>query len=116
MGNLKGRGNQYIQFVRVLYCKLPTSGKQLPAFPLEAVPECFSKIIHNVGFLCSTCFEIHSRLVLLVYISPKVISSGNLSCACNNPIPEIISSDTAITLTFSCVAFWHIHTTSCFYL
>ena len=34
----KGRGNQYIQFVRVLYCKLPTNGKQLPAFPHEAVP------------------------------------------------------------------------------
>ena len=29
MGSWKGRGNQYIQFVRVLYCKLPTSGKQL---------------------------------------------------------------------------------------
>ena len=38
MGSWKGRGNQYIQFVRVLYCKLPTNGKQLPAFPLEAVP------------------------------------------------------------------------------
>ena len=37
-GSWKGRGNQYIQFVRVLYCKLPTIGKQLPAFPLEAVP------------------------------------------------------------------------------
>ena len=37
-GSWKGRGNQYIQFVRVLYCKLPTNGKQLPAFPLEAVP------------------------------------------------------------------------------
>ena len=34
----KGRGNQYLQFVRFLYCKLPTNGKQLPAFPLEAVP------------------------------------------------------------------------------
>ena len=34
----KGRGNQYIQFVRVLYCKLPTNGKQLLAFPLEALP------------------------------------------------------------------------------
>ena len=32
----KGRG-QYIQFVRVLYCKLPTNGKQLPTFSLEAV-------------------------------------------------------------------------------
>ena len=37
-GSWKGRGNQYIQFVRVLYCKLPTNSKQLPAFPLEAMP------------------------------------------------------------------------------
>ena len=37
-GNWKGRGNQYIQLVKVLYCKLPSNGKQLPAFPLEAVP------------------------------------------------------------------------------
>ena len=33
-----GRGNQYIQLVMVLYCKLPTNGKQLPAFPLEVRP------------------------------------------------------------------------------
>ena len=25
-GSWKGRGNQYIQFVRDLYCKLPTNG------------------------------------------------------------------------------------------
>ena len=37
-GSWKGRGNQYIQLVKVLYCKLPINGKQLPAFPLEAVP------------------------------------------------------------------------------
>ena len=36
-GSWKGRGNQYIQFARVAYCKLPTNGKQLPAFPLKAV-------------------------------------------------------------------------------
>ena len=36
-GSWKGRGNQYIEFVRDVYCKLPTNGKQLPAFPLEAV-------------------------------------------------------------------------------
>ena len=36
-GSWKGRGNQYIQFVRVLYCKLPTNSKQLPAFPLETM-------------------------------------------------------------------------------
>ena len=34
----KGRGNQYIQLVKVLYCKLLTNGKLLPAFPLQAVP------------------------------------------------------------------------------
>ena len=36
-GSWKGRGNQYIQFARVVYCKLPTNGKQLPAFPLKAI-------------------------------------------------------------------------------
>ena len=35
MGSWKGRGNQYIEFTRVVYCKLPTNGKQLPAFPLK---------------------------------------------------------------------------------
>ena len=29
MGSWKGRGNQYIQFVRVLYCKLSTNDKQI---------------------------------------------------------------------------------------
>ena len=37
-GSWKGRGNQYIQLVRVLYCKLPTNGKQLPAFLIEVGP------------------------------------------------------------------------------
>ena len=36
-GSCKGRGNQYIEFARVVYCKLPTNGKQLPAFPLTAM-------------------------------------------------------------------------------
>ena len=36
-GSWKGRGNQYIQLVKVLYYKLPTNSKQLPAFPLEAM-------------------------------------------------------------------------------
>ena len=36
-GSWKGRGNQYIEFARVLYCKLPTNGKQLPAVPLQAM-------------------------------------------------------------------------------
>ena len=32
-GSFVGKGNQYIQLVKVLYCKLPTIGKQLPTFP-----------------------------------------------------------------------------------
>ena len=38
MCSLEGRGNQYIQLGKVLYCKLLTNGKQRPAFPLEAGP------------------------------------------------------------------------------
>ena len=37
-GSFVGRENQYIQLVKVLYCKLPTNGKQLPAFPHEVGP------------------------------------------------------------------------------
>ena len=33
MGSFVGRGNQYIQLVKVLYCKLPTINKQPPTFP-----------------------------------------------------------------------------------
>ena len=36
-GSWKDRGNQYIEFARVLHCKLPTNGKQLPAFPLQTM-------------------------------------------------------------------------------
>ena len=36
-GSWKGRGNQYIWFTRVVYCKLPTNGKQVPAFPFKAI-------------------------------------------------------------------------------
>ena len=44
IGSFVGRGNQYIQLVKVLYCKLPTIGKQLPTFPHE-VQRIFSSII-----------------------------------------------------------------------
>ena len=32
MGSFVGRGNRFIHLVKVLYCKLPTIGKQLPTF------------------------------------------------------------------------------------
>ena len=34
----EGRGNQYIQLFKVLYCILLANGKKLPAFPLEVGP------------------------------------------------------------------------------
>ena len=34
-GSYVGRGNQYMQLVKVLHCKLPTIGKQLPTSPHE---------------------------------------------------------------------------------
>ena len=34
-GSFVGRENPYIQLIKVPHCKLPTNGKQLPAFPLE---------------------------------------------------------------------------------
>ena len=33
MSSFVGRGNQFIQLVKVLYCKLLTNGKKLPTFP-----------------------------------------------------------------------------------
>ena len=38
MGSWKGRGNQYIQLVKVLCYKLLTNDKQLPTFPLKVRP------------------------------------------------------------------------------
>ena len=77
-GSWKGRGNQYIEFVRVLYCKLPTNGKQLPAFPLEAVTGieprfffqiiCVMIIVVLIVYLCvlpeNNFFQIRVRVTL----------------------------------------------------
>ena len=35
MGSFVGRGNKYIQLVKVLCCKVPAIGKQLPTFPYK---------------------------------------------------------------------------------
>ena len=44
MGSFTGRENQYIQLVKVLYCKLLTKDKQPPAFLLGVRPR-FKHII-----------------------------------------------------------------------
>ena len=92
MGSWKGRGNQYIQFVRVLYCKLPTNGRQLPAFPLKAVPgteprsqrwepralplcHCGPNIILLI-FMCDILFCIYLMRDVLLLLS-TILYSGN---------------------------------------
>ena len=79
-GSWKGRGNQYIQFVRVLYCKLPTNSKQLPAFPLEAVPgiylrgrrrECYHSATVAPTFVSSFCPKTAKTFVLGLVVFTK---------------------------------------------
>ena len=67
------RGNQYIQFTRVLYCKLPTNGKQLPAFPLEAMTgiETRPQRSHiDIKFICVSC-------MLIGHVPQSLSSSRN---------------------------------------
>ena len=74
MGSWKGRGNQYIEFVRVLYCKLLTKGKQLQAFPLEAVPGTKSWLQRWEARVLPLChrgppFHLQSMGIFLYYLT-----------------------------------------------
>ena len=53
-GSFVGRGDQYIQLIKVLYCKLPAIGKQLPTVPhkvwgLNRRPERWRRVCHHRG-------------------------------------------------------------------
>ena len=92
-GSWKGRGNQYILFARVLYCKLPTNGKQLPAFPLKAMtgiepwPQrweaCKWLIVFNrsvtaiwiEGNICTLLF-IYNNIILFVVILVELMDDN----------------------------------------
>ena len=84
MGSWKGRRNQYIQFVRVLYCKLPTNGKQLPAFPLEAVPGIEPRPQRWLYTCISHTYVCTSYYVILVFthchlcLAPALIRDGSV--------------------------------------
>ena len=79
-GSWKGRGNQYIEFARVVYCKLPTNGKQLPAFPLTAMtgidprPQRWEA---RVLPLCH-CGPLLVKCLTMVLILKNVLLSANL--------------------------------------
>ena len=80
-GSWKGRGNQYIQFVRVLYCKLLTNSKQLPAFPLEAMqgiepqPQRWEArvlpLCHRGPYLCVYMSSTEAVLAFLLFMYMK---------------------------------------------
>ena len=61
-GIFKQRGNQYIQLVKVLYCKLLPIGKQLPAF------------LHKVRGLKHRPQRWEASLLPLCHCGPRVVS------------------------------------------
>ena len=54
MGSFMGIVNQYIKLVQVLYCKLPTNGKQLPIIPCNR-------------------YQKFKRLILYLYVTKTLI-------------------------------------------
>ena len=102
-GSWKGRGNQYIEFARVVYCKLPTNGKQLPAFPLTAMtgidprpqrwearvlplchrgPPMFSMIVHprSIALLVYP-MVVYTRCISLLAYPTVVYTSSDIGLA-----------------------------------
>ena len=60
-GSWKGRGNQYIQLVNVLYCKLPNSGKEFPGPGFTKILKLMLKLRHIISVFVSR--EIMLKLV-----------------------------------------------------
>ena len=73
MGSLMGRGNQYIQLVKVLYFKLPTNGKQLPAFPLEVRAGFKLRSQRLEAIVSPLCHSGPQKVVLLLTTEKEVI-------------------------------------------
>ena len=83
-GSFVGRGNQYIQLVKVLYYKLPTIGKQLPTFPhkvqgLNRRPQRWEVSVSPLHHHGPTCQSISSLQVTssvsMILIGWSLISS-----------------------------------------
>ena len=79
----KGRGNQYIQLVKDLYCKLPMNGKQLPAYPLEAGPGTEPRpqrwearalpLCHHDCLICDKQVAIKNHMFVQLCVSVKAL-------------------------------------------
>ena len=51
-----GSGNQYMQLAKVLFCKLQTNSRQLPAFPLEVGPWSLRSDVKFMGLIVKIFF------------------------------------------------------------
>ena len=74
MGSWKGRGNQYIQLVKVLHCKRSTYGNQLPAFPLEVE----SEVYLDLRGVRRECYHHAPQIDLLL----QLLDKANLGSCC----------------------------------
>ena len=70
MGSFVGRGNQYIQMVKVLYSKLPTISKQIPTSHTISFSDNynFKKNCHNVIY----------RLILFHFLVLCMVTGENI--------------------------------------
>ena len=61
-----GRGNQYIQLVKVLYRKLPTNSKKLPAATVAPLFGFNVISTHCAGYIMAVSFKGRRKQLLLV--------------------------------------------------
>ena len=61
MATFMARGNQYIQLLKFMYCKLPAIGKKLPTFPG------FEPQASEVGGKCVTTGPLLSPSYKIIY-------------------------------------------------
>ena len=72
------RGNQYIELVKVLYCKLPTISKQTTNFPTGG-PE-FEPRTSEVGDECVIGYVLKLQSLHGWIIASKEMKGGILTC------------------------------------
>ena len=87
MGSLVGRGNQCIQLVKVLYCKLPTIDKKQPTLP------------HNVQGLNRQPQRWEASVLALRHHGPSLYTIKASDKPCGNPFHrELITETTEMTV------------------
>ena len=82
-----GRRNQYIQLVKVLYCKLSTIGKQLPSFPhkvraLNHQPQRWEASVlplHHCGLLYECKDELELYTLLFIMAQSLIIQGATVA-------------------------------------